>query len=264
MKKRPFVWQMIKEAVEELGGSASYSDIKTYIWNTYGDVNERTINAQIIICTVNHPSRIHYPENKKPRSSDSQYDFLFTVGRGQVETYGPSKHGFWEIQKDEYGKLNVAKVKTDELEVTEDLEEEFEDTLIFPFESHLRDFIAKNLGSISVNGRNLRLYIDETNREGIEYPTGVGPIDILAIDSSGKFVVFELKLNKGPDQTVGQIMRYMGWVQKHLAEGNDVRGVIVAQKISEKLKYAVSIFPMISLFEYEINFSIKPAGLNNV
>lgn len=261
MGKKPFVWQMIKEAIEELGGTAYYSDIKTYIWNKFGDVNEGTINAQIVVCTVNHPSRIHYPENKKPRSSDAQYDFLFTVGRGHVETYEPSKHGYWEIREDEYGKLTVAKAREDLFEDIEDLEEDLDEILIFPFESHLRDFIAKNLESISIDGRKLRLYIDQTNRDGIEYPTDVGPIDILAVDDSNEFVVFELKLAKGPDRAVGQIMRYMGWVQKHMANGNTVRGVIVAQKVTEKLKYAVSIFPMISLFEYEISFSIKSAGL---
>lgn len=263
MKKKPFVWQMIKEAVEALDGTISYSDIKAYIWNKYGDVNENTINAQIIICTVNHPSRIHYPENKKPRLSDAQYDFLFTIGRGQVENYDPLKHGMWEIRKNEYGKLKVVQAGIEQVDDFEDSEDEIEELLSFPFETHLRDFIAKNIESISVNDRKLHLYIDETNRDGIEYPTDVGPIDILAVDEQENMVVFELKLNKGADRTVGQVMRYMGWVQKHLANGKPVSGVIVAQQISEKLKYAVSIFPMIDLFEYEIGFTIKPTGLSD-
>jgi hypothetical protein len=83
---------MIKEAVENLGGMATYSEIKDYIRNKYGEVNESTINCQIIVCTVNHPSRIHYPENKKPRIANSRYDFLFSTGykyrRGEVELRG--------------------------------------------------------------------------------------------------------------------------------------------------------------------------------
>jgi hypothetical protein len=43
---------MIKEAVENLGGKATYSEIKDYIRNKYGEVNESTINCQIIVCTV--------------------------------------------------------------------------------------------------------------------------------------------------------------------------------------------------------------------
>ena len=89
MSTKPYVWQMIKETVENLGGKATYSEIKDYIRNKYGEVNESTINCQIIVCTVNHPSRIHYPENKKPRIANSRYDFLFSTGykyrRGEVE-----------------------------------------------------------------------------------------------------------------------------------------------------------------------------------
>ena len=43
---------MVKEAVESLDGQASYSDIRNYIRNKYGQVNEKTIRAQTIICTV--------------------------------------------------------------------------------------------------------------------------------------------------------------------------------------------------------------------
>ncbi len=68
MSPKLYVWQMIKEAVENLGGKATYSEIKDFIRNKYGEVNESTINCQIIACTVNHPSRIHYPENKKPET----------------------------------------------------------------------------------------------------------------------------------------------------------------------------------------------------
>lgn len=90
---------MIKDAVENLGGKATYSDIKDYIKDTYGNVNKNTINCQIIVCTVNHPSRIHYPENKKPRIANSKYDFLFSTERGKVELYDSEKHGMWEIKK---------------------------------------------------------------------------------------------------------------------------------------------------------------------
>ncbi len=94
MEKKPPVWQMIKEACDALGDQVmSYPEIKKHIWHKYGDVNERTINAQIIICTVNQPSRIHYPENKKARIATAQYDFLFSVGSGRVVRYDPEKHG---------------------------------------------------------------------------------------------------------------------------------------------------------------------------
>jgi hypothetical protein len=92
------VWQMIKEAVAELGGDAiTNADIRKYILDLYGDVNEGTINDQIIICCVNRPSRVNFPENHKARIADGQYDFLYSTKRGVVVLYDPEKHGKWEI-----------------------------------------------------------------------------------------------------------------------------------------------------------------------
>jgi endonuclease len=267
MVNRPPVWQMIKEAVEQFGsGIIAYAQIKDYIWNKYGrDVNEGTINAQIIICTVNQPSRVHYPENQKPRISNSRYDLLFSVGRGQVVAYDPIQHGVWEIRQDEHGKLVIAQQDLGEITPTDstsvEIEEIGKDTFSFPFESHLRDFIAKNLESMRVNGKRLRLFVDQYGRKGIEYPTDVGPIDVLALDEENVPVVFELKLNKSEDRTVGQILRYMGWVKQNLTTDGRVKGVIVGQGMNEKIKYAVSMTPEISLFEYEVSFTLKPASL---
>ncbi len=72
---------MIKEAIEALNGSASYSEIEDYITSMWGNVNRGTIEKQIIVVTVNHTSRIHYPENHKPRlsNSNSNYDFLYPL-----------------------------------------------------------------------------------------------------------------------------------------------------------------------------------------
>lgn len=80
----------------------------------------------------------------------------------------------------------------------------------FAFERELQAFVAGNLATIDVGGKRLKLYSDERGN-GIEYPTGVGDIDILAFDESdGALVVFELKRATSPDRAVGQIARYMG------------------------------------------------------
>lgn len=260
MDKKPPVRQMIKEAVENLGGKASYSEIKDYIWKKYGDVNESTINCQIIACTVNHPSRIHYLGNQKPRkANDPKYDFLFSPAKGIVELYDPEKHGTWEIKRDDTGRLMVAQTGLEErleVEYTEELAEEGKD-LLFPLESHLRDFIAQNIEAIKVDDRSLKLYTDNDGRDGVEYPTDVGPIDILAIDEEGNFVVFELKLSRGADKAIGQLLRYMGWVKKNLAKDKKVKGVIVAKSVDEKLRYAVAIIPDVTLFEYAVRFDLR-------
>ena len=67
-------------------------------------------------------------------------------------------------------------------------------------------------GAVPVDGRALRLYVDPSGRDGVEFPTAVGPIDILARDDTGAFVVFELKRARSPDHAIGQLARYMGWV----------------------------------------------------
>jgi endonuclease len=129
----------------------------------------------------------------------------------------------------------------------------------FALEYQLRDFLAENLGAIDVKGKKLRLYVDPTGRDGIEFPTAVGPIDILAVDDSGAFFVFELKRGRSPDHAIGQVSRYMGWVHETIGRGREVNGVIVAREIGDGLRYAVSVVPNVSLFEYQVEFHLKPA-----
>jgi hypothetical protein len=131
------------------------------------------------------------------------------------------------------------------------------DQVSFALEAQLRDFIAQNLPRIPINGRRVTLYTDPSGRNGIEYPTGVGPIDILAVDDSGHFVVFELKLERGPDRALGQLARYMGWVKLNLAHEREVGGVVVAKSIDERLRYAACVIPNVALLEYEVEFRLR-------
>ena len=251
---RPPVWQMIKEALENLKGKASYTEIKSYINGKWESVNDSTINAQLIVLSVNQPSRIHYPENKKPRLSNSNYDILFSTGRGQVVKYEPSEHGIWEIYQNEYEALSIRQIINENIEIQE-LDEKDSNSFLFPIEANLRDFLIKNLNT--VKGSNLKLFVDENGRDGKEYPTdNIGFIDILTTDEEGNFIVFELKLSKGPDRALGQLLRYMGWVKMNLANDKKVKGIIVANKMDEKIKYAVMVTNDISLYEYEMKFEL--------
>lgn len=130
----------------------------------------------------------------------------------------------------------------------------------FDLEAQLRDFIVANLSLIQVGNHRVSVFTDSNGRSGVEYPTGVGPIDILAEDDTGGLVVVELKVERGPDKTLGQLARYMGWVRRHLANGRKVSGVIVARRIDERLRYAALVIPDIALLEYELDFRLKPAG----
>ncbi len=129
----------------------------------------------------------------------------------------------------------------------------------FTLEYQLRDFLASNLSTVKVLDKRLRLFVDATGRDGIEFPTAVGPIDILAVDEEGSFFVFELKRANSADRAIGQLARYMGWVQQTIGKGRKVSGIIVAKSISENLRYAVSVVPNVYLFEYEVEFHLKAA-----
>lgn len=97
--ERPYVWRMVLEAVRELPNPCSYGDIREFIRNRWEDVNEGTLTAQIIMMTVNHISRIHYPENHKERRTDvgSVYDQLYKLENGSVELYDSTVHGVWGV-----------------------------------------------------------------------------------------------------------------------------------------------------------------------
>jgi RecB family endonuclease NucS len=127
----------------------------------------------------------------------------------------------------------------------------------FAAENHLRDYFAQHLDLLE---KGLRLYVSDDGATGVEYPTPVGRLDILALDSNDQFVVIELKVSKGPDSVCGQLMRYMGWVKRHLANGQAIRGFIIAQHISAKIRYAVVDLPNVFLKEYELSLTLRDAG----
>lgn len=130
----------------------------------------------------------------------------------------------------------------------------------FGLERQLRDFISDNIESLTVNNKRLKLFVDQTGNDGVEYYTAVGFIDVLGIDEAGNFYVFELKRDMGSDKVVGQVARYMGWVKSTIGKNKNVFGVIVAKQISPKLRYAASVVPDVYLYEYQVKFYLNKAN----
>ncbi len=253
---RPYVWQMVREAVEALGGQTTNVAVRDWILQRYPNTNPATIQCQVILCTVNHRSRIHYAENNKPRRAETQYDFLFRPARGQVELYDPQRHGLWEIFERQDGRLDVRMTDTDVTSgppTDEDAEGSYGSA--FAAEGHLRDYLAQHLEQVEPG---LQLYVDDEEKTGVEYATPIGRIDILAVDEEDGFVVIELKVSRGPDSVAGQVLRYKNWVQSHLADNERVRGVIIARNISEKVQYAILSDPDITTMEYELSLELRP------
>jgi len=120
----------------------------------------------------------------------------------------------------------------------------------FAYESDLRDFLGSNLGVVEPG---LCLYQDDVSK-GIEYPVGTGGrIDILAKDQSGRLVVIELKVSRGRNPTIGQLLYYMGWVDANLAKTGKSRGIIIAKEISDDLRLACQRVPSVSLYKYSLS-----------
>jgi len=115
------------------------------------------------------------------------------------------------------------------------------------YEREIEDYYYKNIHQLDPE-----LTILSTPTSGRQFPTHIGPIDILCKNvRTDEYVVVELKRGHTNDEVVGQILRYMGWVYIHLEKSNKpVRGYIVANEFSENIDY--SLIGMQSNFSYDL------------
>jgi hypothetical protein len=134
------------------------------------------------------------------------------------------------------------------------------DALGFGLEKHLQEFLRDNWADTSL-GREWVLYSEPGDPEaGVEYPCGVGRIDLLAQHKTKpQWLVIELKRDQASDVTVGQVLRYMGWVKAHLAQPDeDVSGLVIAHESEDALQYALSAVPSVDFQRYEVRFELHP------
>lgn len=125
----------------------------------------------------------------------------------------------------------------------------------FIMEKYLEEFIESNFNKINF-GSNLELYQNEENT-GRQVSTSVGIIDLLAVDHEKKeYVVIELKKGKSSDVVIGQITRYMGWVQENIAGNYNVRGIIIAKEKDKRLEYSLKLMSKVEMFLYNVYFDI--------
>lgn len=69
----------------------------------------------------------------------------------------------------------------------------------------------------------------------------VGRSDLICTNQNGDLVIIELKRGMTSDEAIGQILRYVGYVQENIAsEGQKVFGWIVAGDYDEHLRLAAS------------------------
>lgn len=226
------------------GQIISRDQVISWFRENYPKIKLGTISAHFLKMSVNAPSRIHY--SVSPSGDD---DLFYQIDGSHFRLY--------EKEKDSppiYVKPPIGNGMGKQAGNPDDVTGEFSQPTEFAYESDLRDFLAKNLTIIE---SGLRLYQDE-GISGVEFPVGGRFIDILAIDKQNNYVVIELKVSKGYDRVIGQLLRYMAWIETNHAEpAQNVRGIIIAREISDDLHLASSKIPDVELFEYDLSVSLR-------
>ncbi|NLG83529.1 MAG: DUF1016 domain-containing protein [Firmicutes bacterium] len=136
----------------------------------------------------------------------------------------------------------------------------------FRLERHLHEFLLDNWERTEL-GREWEIYREPGDEEaGFEYPPDVGRIDILARHKSRPaWLVVELKRGQTTDQVIGQVLRYMGWVKRHLASPDEeIKGLIISAEADKNLQYALAVFPpgQIGVMRYRVQFFLDPVNFS--
>lgn len=113
-------------------------------------------------------------------------------------------------------------------------------------EDDLQKYLEKNWQKTKL-GRDWTLYGSgkfDTHKVGI--------MDLLAHHKSEpRWLVVELKRDQSSDKTVGQLLRYMGWVKQHLAKNDEViHGLVVLKRATSEILYALECVPDVKLMRY--------------
>ena len=222
------------------GGHFTRFEILTWFQEHYPKLKRATVNAHLILMSTNAPSRVHY--NLRLNGAD---DLLFQIDGKNFRLYVKDSDP-QPIYKQESEPGVAEDADNGEDVVTEPHE--------FAYETDLKNFLVNNLHVIRPS---LTLYQDG-DINGVEFPVGSRRVDILAVEDEKNLVVIELKVSKGYDRAIGQLLGYMGWIEKNLAEsGQKVTGMIIARKISDDLRLAASRVKDVELFEYELSISLN-------
>ena len=116
---------------------------------------------------------------------------------------------------------------------------------VFEYEEELHNYLEKNW-DISPFG-------NEWTLKHSKYKTEIGDIDLLAKNKEkNEWLVIELKKDQTSDETVGQILRYMGSVKRSKLYLKDevVTGLIIARDFDKQILYALGCCPEIRLMRY--------------
>jgi len=195
-----------------------------------------------------HRRKVRWNQTGIERSQMSQ---ALRNSAGSIGTVSDITKHSAELEKLLVGRAPSVLVATDET---------VEDPSVFALEEHLEEFLVKNWAH-TILGSRYDIFQEDGEFVGQQYPTDTGPIDILAISKDKKeLLVVELKKGRASDSVVGQIQRYMGYVQDELAEdGQRVSGIIIALEDDLRLRRSLTIAKNIEFYRYEVSFTLTKA-----
>lgn len=224
--------------------------------NNYPNIKSNTVGLHVEGMAVNNANHRKHSPNIKPGKG---FDLFFKLGPNRFRLWEPDKDPApayrEEILKNPQGQF-AGTNENNEAESDDEADATAQGAREFTFERDLRNYLSRNLHVLEAG---LQLYEDEDGEfTGIEYAAGGRFIDILAVDRDGGYVVIELKVSRGYDRVIGQLLRYMAWIEQNLANGKKVRGVIVASDITDDLKLASSRVAGVQLWQYELAFKLQP------
>jgi hypothetical protein len=238
---------LVKDMANELAPipESVFSKQQAVNWfaRNYPKIKIGTVTAHLIRLSTNASSRTHLSAKR------GEDDVFYQLDGSHFRLYRPTQDPAPVYTAHEPSDDSLASAKDDQDEGAASAS-----SGQFAYEADLRNYLANNLSSIEPG---LRLYEDE-GITGTEFPVGGRFIDILAVDRHKNSVVIELKVARGYDRVVGQLMRYMAWIRMNQADSDQrIRGIIVAREISEDLLLACSVVPDVELFEYQLSLSLK-------
>jgi hypothetical protein len=193
---------LLKDMVNDLGLQPGqvFTTSRAIEWfrQHYPKLQPSSIRAHLVQAATNDPSRLHHP------STNESDDLLLKVAPGQFRLFDRRTDPA-PIHELVQGDVAREEVLAEVLEGNEGADTQ-PGSSEFLLEKDLQRYLAENLECIEPG---LRLH-EEDGIRGIEFEAGGGRrIDILAVDGSGAFVVLELKVSKGYDRVVGQLLRYV-------------------------------------------------------
>jgi len=239
-------------ATKSQGEVFTRADMRAWLQANYPNVRLNTFDRQTTALTTNIESRKFW--NPKPVEDD--VFFRLRPNAGDLRLYDRAS------DPTPIYATNGAVIQSE----PEDIEEISElpeggSSQRFALEHHLRDFLAKDVSLIEPG---MKLFSEIEGIDGVEVPMGGSrSADLVAVDASGNLVVIELKVSRGHERTLGQLLRYIGYAAKEYASGRKVRGIIIASEISSDLRLGVE--PLVAggfdvkLMTYTLTFGLSPA-----